>query len=224
MTLRHNYCFPHIGTRFRHLAQRSRHLTSRSSFPPKNEKWRDGTSVLHGKIFEKLGQTVKELKEVLEMCFTKWEGEMVGHNTTGVSMARKTNAPEGKKILVVDDNEIILHVIGCIMKRAGFKVTTAKNGIDALDVMSRQDFDLLITDLVMPGMDGIMLLKKAKGLYPNLGVIILTGSPHLVPKPIEGINVDALVAKPVYQADLLSHVAYCLNRRDPNGSDKNRPV
>lgn len=158
------------------------------------------------------------------MCFTKWEDEMVGHNKIGVSMARKTNAAEGKKILVVDDNEIIQHVISCIMKRAGYKVTTAKNGIDALDVMSRQDFDLLITDLVMPGMDGITLLKKAKGLYPNLRVIILTGSPDLVPQPIDGINVDALVTKPVYQADLLSHVAYCLNRRDPSESDKTRPV
>jgi CheY-like chemotaxis protein len=169
-------------------------------------------------------QAVKELKEVLEMSSKKWKNKMITNNTITVPMTRRTSSPEGKKILVVDDNEIILHVISCIMKFAGYKATTAKNGIDALDVMNRQDFDLLITDLVMPGMDGITLLKKAKGLYPNLRVIILTGSPDLVPQPIEGINVDALVTKPVYQVDLLSHVTYCLNRRDPSESDKTRPV
>jgi CheY-like chemotaxis protein len=169
-------------------------------------------------------QAVEEIKEVLEMSSTKWENKMIAHNIIAVPMTRKTSIPEGKKILVVDDNEIILHVISCIMKRADYKVTTAKNGIAALDALYRQDFDLLITDLVMPGMDGITLLKKAKGLYPNLRVIILTGSPHLVPQPIEGINVDALLAKPVYQADLLSHVAYCLNRRNPSKSDNTRPV
>ena len=158
------------------------------------------------------------------MSFTKWENKMIGHHTIAVPMTRKKSAAEGKKILVVDDNEIILHVISCIIKRTEYKVTTARNGIDALDALCRQDFDLLITDLVMPGMDGITLLKKAKGLYPNLRVIILTGSPDLVPQPIEGINADALVTKPVYQNDLLSHVAYCLNRHDPSESDKTRPV
>jgi DNA-binding response OmpR family regulator len=73
-------------------------------------------------------------------------------------------------------------------------------------------------------MRGITLLKKATALYPNLRVIILMGSPDLIPQPIEGINADALLTKPFYQADLLSHVAYCQNRQDPKKSDMRRPV
>ena len=82
----------------------------------------------------------------------------------------------------------------------------------------------MITDLVMPGMDGIVLLKKAKALYPNLRVIILTGSPGLVPHPLEGLNIDAVLAKPIYQADLLGHVDYCLNRYIPKAPGMHRTV
>ena len=139
-------------------------------------------------------------------------------------MTRKTSDPAGRKILVADDNAIVLHVIRCIMTGADYEVTTVRDGAAALDALRRQEFELLITDLVMPGMDGIDLLKRARALYPNLRVIILTGTPGLIPQPLEGLNIDAVLAKPLYQSDLLSHVAYCLNRHVPDKPTKRRPV
>ncbi len=158
------------------------------------------------------------------MSYTGWESTLVGRKKISAPMTRKTSGPAGRKILVVDDNAIVLHVISCIMTGADYEVTAVRGGMAALNALRQQDFDLLITDLVMPGMDGIALLKKAKALYPHLRVIILTGSPGLVPQPLEGIDVDALLAKPVYRADLLGHVAYCLNRHDPKMSNMTRPV
>lgn len=153
------------------------------------------------------------------MSLTKWENEMVGRNKIDVPITRKTKSPERRKILVVDDNAIILHVLSCILEGADYKITTAGSGIAALDALRQEYFDLIITDFVMPGMDGISLLKRAKALYPDMPAIILTGSPGLVRQPLAGVNVDALLAKPLYREELLDRVAYCLNRHDRAASD-----
>jgi PleD family two-component response regulator len=112
-----------------------------------------------------LAQPVKELKEVFIMSYTGWESTLVGRKKISAPMTRKTSGPAGRKILVVDDNAIVLHVISCIMTGADYEVTAVRGGMAALNALRQQDFDLLITDLVMPGMDGIALLKKAKALY-----------------------------------------------------------
>jgi CheY-like chemotaxis protein len=154
----------------------------------------------------------------------RWKNEMVGRKKIEVLMTGKTSGANVRKILVVDDNAIVLHVVCCMMKDTGYKVTTARSGMAALDALRQQDFDLLITDLVMPVMDGITLLKKAKALNPGLRVIIMTASPELVPQPLEGTNVDGLLAKPFYAGELVGQVAYCLNRHDPEVPDTTRPV
>lgn len=80
-----------------------------------------------------------------------------------------------KSILLVDDEEIILTSIGWVLEKDNFKVTTATNGQEAINNLQARQYDLVITDLMMPGIDGITVLKQAKDLYPDIGVIILTG-------------------------------------------------
>ncbi len=158
------------------------------------------------------------------MSFTKWESKIVGQEKISVPVRRKANSLERRKILVVDDNEIILHVIRCILEDAGYEVATAGSGMAALDALRQKDFELIITDLVMPGMDGISLLKQAKALYPDLPAIMVTGSPDRVRKHLANVNIDTLLTKPLYREDLLDRVDYCLNRHDPEAANMRRAV
>ncbi|MDM8539039.1 response regulator, partial [Desulfobacterales bacterium HSG17] len=80
-----------------------------------------------------------------------------------------------RKVLVVDDEEGVRMLIIKILERAGFSCGDAENGENALALLDIEDFDLVISDIDMPGMDGIELLKKIKAGYPEIDVIIMTG-------------------------------------------------
>ena len=78
------------------------------------------------------------------------------------------------KILVVDDEAIVRESLGEWLKDAGHEVFTAENGYTALEVIERERPGIMIADLVMPGMDGIELMKRAKARQPGTEVIIIT--------------------------------------------------
>ena len=81
-----------------------------------------------------------------------------------------------KKILVADDEAGIRALLFDALSDEGFKVTLAKDGRDSLHQMRKGRFDLLITDINMPGLDGIQLLKEMKREGRRERVIILTGN------------------------------------------------
>jgi len=78
------------------------------------------------------------------------------------------------KLLVVDDEAIIRESLHDWLTDVGYQVFTAENGPQALELIEKEGLKIVITDLVMPGMDGIELMKKAKELQPNIEVIIIT--------------------------------------------------
>jgi DNA-binding NtrC family response regulator len=79
------------------------------------------------------------------------------------------------KILVAEDEEITLKHLLNTLKKEGYDVVGAKNGIEALNAMQSEHFDVLLTDIKMPGMNGIELLEKAKETDPEIEVLIITG-------------------------------------------------
>lgn len=81
---------------------------------------------------------------------------------------------ENFQILVVDDEEIIRNVLSDLLAREGYTIDTAVDGIDALEQFNRNSYDLVITDLTMPRLDGMGLLKKLKESDPELKVIVIT--------------------------------------------------
>lgn len=81
-----------------------------------------------------------------------------------------------KKILVADDEAGIRALLFDVLSSEGFKVTLAKDGRESLHQMRKNRFDLLITDINMPGLDGIQLLKAMKREGRRERVIILTGN------------------------------------------------
>ena len=78
------------------------------------------------------------------------------------------------KVLIVDDEAIIRDALSDWLKDIGYQVFTAENGHEALEVIEREKPGIMIADLVMPGMDGIELMKRARAQRPNIEVIIIT--------------------------------------------------
>ncbi len=79
-----------------------------------------------------------------------------------------------EKILVVDDEQSMAQFLGIVLRKEGYQVSTVHNGRDALDKAKAEAFDVVITDIKMPGMDGIQLLQGIKKLDPSLPVVIMT--------------------------------------------------
>ncbi|MEA3313209.1 MAG: sigma-54 dependent transcriptional regulator [Caldisericota bacterium] len=78
------------------------------------------------------------------------------------------------KVLVVDDEAIVREALSDWLNDIGYQVFTAENGHKALEVIEKEKPGIMIADLVMPGMDGIELMKRAKAQQPNIEVIIIT--------------------------------------------------
>jgi DNA-binding response OmpR family regulator len=91
------------------------------------------------------------------------------------------------QILMVDDEAAIRLTLGTMLKRAGYDVTSAGNGEEAIELLERQTFDLLLVDLKMPGMDGIQVVAAARQRQPNITAIVLTGHGSL-DTAIEGLH------------------------------------
>ncbi len=85
----------------------------------------------------------------------------------------KTSAP--KCVLIVDDEETVLAVTQEFLLRMGYVCDVALNAYQALEKLHKQHFDLVISDIVMEGKDGIELMQEAKRTYPQLDFIIMTG-------------------------------------------------
>ncbi len=120
-----------------------------------------------------------------------------------------------KKILLVDDEENILISIGWILKKNNFEVTTANNGREAIRLLRKNNYDLVITDLIMPDGDGIAVLKHAKGLNPDIGVIILTGH-GAVASAVETLKLgaDDYLQKPCDVEELLDKARRSFEKQD----------
>ena len=82
--------------------------------------------------------------------------------------------PEQERILLVDDDESFLEIMAFLLEEEGYEVVRAKNGPEGFERLQSGPFPVMVTDLKMPGFDGLSLLKKAHGLQPNLLVIVTT--------------------------------------------------
>ena len=78
------------------------------------------------------------------------------------------------KVLIVDDEPNIRHILGAILRKDGYAVQSADNGEAALKLLEEEAFDLIITDLVMPQMGGIDLLHEIQQRRPGTAVVIMT--------------------------------------------------
>ncbi len=97
---------------------------------------------------------------------------------------------EKYRLLLVDDDPILLKGIEKVLQEKGFNITSVNNGSDAITLLKEKAFDLVITDLVMDEVDGIAVLKKAKEVSSEIMVIILTGFADMR-SAIDALRLDA---------------------------------
>jgi putative nucleotidyltransferase with HDIG domain len=119
----------------------------------------------------------------------------------------------GEKILVVDDEDTIRDLCSHILSSEGYQVTAVPNGTAALEEVGRNDMDLLITDIKMPGMDGLELFERVKQLNQDIVTVFITGHGTL-DMAIESLmrGVDGFVLKPFTQEELLGAVDRAVTR------------
>lgn len=116
---------------------------------------------------------------------------------------------ESMKILVVDDEALIRDMIKRgLSQMGGFSVEVAQSGPEAIEKMEKDVFDLVLTDLKMPEMDGLELLKTIKGTRPEIMVIMMTahGSIETAVEAMK-IGADDYITKPIDFNDLLLHIS-----------------
>jgi len=119
----------------------------------------------------------------------------------------------GERILIVDDEDMIRDLCSHILTAEGYVVTTMSNGEAALEELRRGSTDLLITDIKMPGMDGLELFERVKNLNPDIVTVFITGH-GTIDTAIESLmrGVEGFVLKPFTQEELLGTVDRAIKR------------
>ena len=111
-----------------------------------------------------------------------------------------------KNILIVDDSESIRELVGLTLESSGYHVEKGIDGIDALRFLDGREIHLIITDLNMPNMDGIELIKeiRAKGGYSSIPILMLTTESQVAKKEAaKAAGATGWIVKPFVQEKLL---------------------
>lgn len=111
---------------------------------------------------------------------------------------------EKKKILIVDDEKPVRLLLAKALGSQDYEITMAKNGVEAIKQIDKKFYDLIITDYMMPQMDGLELICKIKGKYPFMPILVISskapvqdllenGATACVTKPFEIFELQCLV-------------------------------
>ncbi|MBI4690373.1 MAG: sigma-54-dependent Fis family transcriptional regulator [Nitrospirae bacterium] len=121
---------------------------------------------------------------------------------------------EKGKILIIDDEDIVLRSCQRALSPAGYDVRVAKNGIDGLKMLETEAFAVVLTDLKMPDLDGIEVLRRIRETWPDIEVIIITGY-QTVETAVKAIKLGAFdyIEKPFSPEQILSVIRNAIERR-----------
>jgi CheY-like chemotaxis protein len=123
-------------------------------------------------------------------------------------------ADSNLKILVAEDNRMILSLVCEMLTTMAYDVQGANDGLEALRRFEREHFDLVLTDIQMPNMDGWELARRVKSLSPAMHVIAMTGmAPKEVPYPLGENGPDRILFKPLNLDELEDAMASALGAR-----------
>ena len=89
------------------------------------------------------------------------------------------------RILIVDDEEDVRIALKQVLERAGYEVSVAASGNEGLEFMKQEGADLVITDVIMPGIDGIATAKEIREKYRDTRIIVISGGGRTSPEPYE---------------------------------------
>ncbi|MGD9158366.1 MAG: response regulator [Desulfobacteraceae bacterium] len=115
-----------------------------------------------------------------------------------------------KKILIVDDEKSMRTSLALALRSPSYETSQVENGLEAIECLRNTSYDLLITDYVMPKMDGLQLMKRIKKQYPSLPVLVISGDAPVqkfieagasgfLQKPFDVDEIKNLVCKQLYK-------------------------
>jgi len=118
-----------------------------------------------------------------------------------------------KRVLVLDDEEVVRKLIAEILVRAGYVVEAVDVEAAALERLAAEPFDCVVTDLVMPGLSGLELLRRVREHDDGLPVVVVTGqgTDENLARAIE-LGATAVIVKPFTHAELRAAVASAVER------------
>lgn len=117
-----------------------------------------------------------------------------------------------KKILLVDDEYEIISFFEAFFEDRDYQVSTAENGIQALKVLETEDFDLVISDMMMPEMQGIEFVRRLKEKKPDQKVIFMSGvKEESMMAKAKSLGVVDYINKPVSLPEVEAKVLACLD-------------
>ena len=121
-------------------------------------------------------------------------------------------------VLFVDDEPLLRESMGAWLARKAGRVICAQHGLEALEILTENKIDLLVTDIRMPVMDGIALVKKIRKSASPPRVILVTGFKDIATGDADALGVDAIVEKPFDREELLRVMHQCLEDVDAHAA------
>lgn len=117
------------------------------------------------------------------------------------------------KILVVEDDDSLLNLYRIVLEKQGYEVLTAYHGEEAWNIMEKEHVDLIITDILMPVMDGYLLLRSVRDIYPEMPVLMITAKDDFASKSMGfTLGTDDYMTKPVDTEEMILRVRALLRR------------
>ncbi|KQN07289.1 MULTISPECIES: cell cycle two-component system response regulator CpdR [unclassified Sphingomonas] len=110
------------------------------------------------------------------------------------------------KILLAEDDQVMREYLARALERAGYHVSAVDRGTAAVPLLEREPFDLLLTDIVMPEMDGIELAQRAGEIAPDLRVMFITGFAAVTLKAGKTVPQARILSKPFHLRELVAEV------------------
>lgn len=117
------------------------------------------------------------------------------------------------KILIIEDDENLLNLYQTVLQKEGYQALPARDGQEAWSVMDREHIDLVITDIMMPVMDGYEFIKTLREQNPQIPVLIITARDDFASKSLGfSLGTDDYMTKPVDMGEMLLRVRALLRR------------
>jgi two-component system cell cycle response regulator CpdR len=121
------------------------------------------------------------------------------------------------RILLAEDDESMRLYLARALERVGYAVTAVDRGTAAVPLLQREAFDLLLTDIVMPEMDGIELAQRAAEIAPHMRVMFITGFAAVALKAGQRTPEAKVLSKPFHLKDLVLEVDRMFQTEDQHG-------
>ncbi|MDT9600815.1 cell cycle two-component system response regulator CpdR [Sphingosinicella rhizophila] len=121
------------------------------------------------------------------------------------------------RILLAEDDDAMRVYLARALERSGYEVVSVDRGTAALPFLESEHFDLLLTDIVMPEMDGIELAQRAGGIAPDMRVMFITGFAAVALRASKAAPSAKVLSKPFHLRDLVAEVDRLFQSEDQHG-------